>query len=620
MQTKLVKTALLISVGAGLLSSCDSNNQTPPVERYEYKNDGSVVVDKVSKLEWMRCSLGEIWNNSASVCEGAGVKTKFDYLDNIEDVINRGQSQINVSGATDWRLPNIQELRSLRYCSELSEAEIGYLSEQENVSIKKAVRRYVDIKLGNLEEHKENIVELELNRETSIKKLSLEIDLYNAELKRLDEQLVSDLANLQPETQQSKDIAASKVIELELSLQSLQGDFEVNKSVLENEIVQNESNKQDEKEKHKGIISGVKSKFSDKLKIVRALREDLEGVIASTTSSEVIDLKEEKKELRGLVSFFTTVYAKDAAEIAVISEEVKRLSEVTSRLDIINAQEIIDLKNLDREIANNTNPEVDALFESEAALTSIQRRYFISESSIKSKFNTLIGKFEKENAALLESLEFSKLNREDQLVTATNSAKEIVQIELNNSESTLAEATVDTKRLVKIERHLIRQLDNSISTLVEALSINSIDELDAYLVKTNITELDNVYEIGNDILNNFQLYVTKDAELGGTYTGTNDTVREPCGYLMRSPINRYAKSEYKSNFTSGVWMLDEVAFPPRQIKRGSKIVGVNGDFFWSGSELSYNELRGWVVNFRDGRSSSTEKAFNGLIRLVRDAD
>ena len=74
-------------------------------ERYKNNGDGTVT-DIITKLQWMRCSMGQSWNGST--CLGKTNEYKWE---------EARQLSSNFAGYTDWRLPKIEELRSLAYCS-----------------------------------------------------------------------------------------------------------------------------------------------------------------------------------------------------------------------------------------------------------------------------------------------------------------------------------------------------------------------------------------------------------------------------------------------------------------------------------------------------------------------
>ncbi|NCC40231.1 MAG: DUF1566 domain-containing protein [Gammaproteobacteria bacterium] len=68
--------------------------------------DGTLF-DLETKLMWMRCSLGQTWDGET--CRGQGDRMDWDQA-------NR-QSGKELFGLRDWRLPTVDELKTLVYCS-----------------------------------------------------------------------------------------------------------------------------------------------------------------------------------------------------------------------------------------------------------------------------------------------------------------------------------------------------------------------------------------------------------------------------------------------------------------------------------------------------------------------
>ena len=73
-----------------------------------------VVKDKRTGLEWMRCSMGQDWSEIKKTCEGSLDKYKFR---DARDVASKLNNFGGFQGKTDWRLPTVRELQSLRTCS-----------------------------------------------------------------------------------------------------------------------------------------------------------------------------------------------------------------------------------------------------------------------------------------------------------------------------------------------------------------------------------------------------------------------------------------------------------------------------------------------------------------------
>ncbi len=78
-----------------------------PEERYTINNDGTVT-DNATHLQWMRCSLGQTWDGKT--CQGNLLKLSMQGA-------AYAAFQTKFAGKTDWRLPNVDELKTLVYCS-----------------------------------------------------------------------------------------------------------------------------------------------------------------------------------------------------------------------------------------------------------------------------------------------------------------------------------------------------------------------------------------------------------------------------------------------------------------------------------------------------------------------
>ena len=71
-------------------------------------NANGTVKDKLLKLTWMRCSLGQTWTGRR--CDGEAKAYKWEQA-------KQAAQQMRFADHSDWRLPTIEELKSLVYCS-----------------------------------------------------------------------------------------------------------------------------------------------------------------------------------------------------------------------------------------------------------------------------------------------------------------------------------------------------------------------------------------------------------------------------------------------------------------------------------------------------------------------
>lgn len=73
-------------------------------ERYQVMGNGNIIRDLVNNLEWIRCAEGMSWDAELQTC--AGTAYSYTYV-----------SASDLKGPSGFRLPTIDELQSLVYCS-----------------------------------------------------------------------------------------------------------------------------------------------------------------------------------------------------------------------------------------------------------------------------------------------------------------------------------------------------------------------------------------------------------------------------------------------------------------------------------------------------------------------
>ena len=78
----------------------------PLIANRYYDNLDGTVFDKQTQLVWMRCSLGQRWDGKT--CTGEAKKYTWHDATKLTH---------NFAGSTAWRLPTVEELDSLVYCS-----------------------------------------------------------------------------------------------------------------------------------------------------------------------------------------------------------------------------------------------------------------------------------------------------------------------------------------------------------------------------------------------------------------------------------------------------------------------------------------------------------------------
>ena len=102
----LLLGAGLALVGSGAFAQIckyDSIPATAPDSRFTNNGDGTVT-DKITDLQWQRCSEGQTWDGAA--CTGNATTYTWQVALQLAD----GASY---AGHSDWRLPNIKELASI---------------------------------------------------------------------------------------------------------------------------------------------------------------------------------------------------------------------------------------------------------------------------------------------------------------------------------------------------------------------------------------------------------------------------------------------------------------------------------------------------------------------------
>ncbi|WP_169697697.1 DUF1566 domain-containing protein [Methylophaga nitratireducenticrescens] len=78
------------------------------ITQRDYVSNEGLVVDRDNNVMWMRCSIGQTWNGNT--CTGTAASLTKQEAENVVQAQTYG-------GYSDWRLPTVDELESLIYCS-----------------------------------------------------------------------------------------------------------------------------------------------------------------------------------------------------------------------------------------------------------------------------------------------------------------------------------------------------------------------------------------------------------------------------------------------------------------------------------------------------------------------
>jgi hypothetical protein len=110
MKTRVVMVLLapfLLSSPA-LAADCKSKShpESTPTERFTINTDGTVV-DKLTGLMWMSCSVGQTWDGVT--CTGKSDDLSWEQTDAARNRLNTAR----YAGHADWRVPVITELASI---------------------------------------------------------------------------------------------------------------------------------------------------------------------------------------------------------------------------------------------------------------------------------------------------------------------------------------------------------------------------------------------------------------------------------------------------------------------------------------------------------------------------
>jgi hypothetical protein len=102
-----LRIAFFIFCVGFLCFACSAKNSFSMAERYQDNGDGTVT-DVETGLQWMRCSLGQLWNGQT--CEGEAQEYHWDTQQNPEFLVLAAYYG-------GFRFPTKEELATLVHCS-----------------------------------------------------------------------------------------------------------------------------------------------------------------------------------------------------------------------------------------------------------------------------------------------------------------------------------------------------------------------------------------------------------------------------------------------------------------------------------------------------------------------
>ena len=76
------------------------------VKSAAFIDKGYYVIDLVNKVEWLKCTVGQLWDEEKKKCLGTPKKLNMDE-------IKEANLQINEQLDGEWRLPTRKELESI---------------------------------------------------------------------------------------------------------------------------------------------------------------------------------------------------------------------------------------------------------------------------------------------------------------------------------------------------------------------------------------------------------------------------------------------------------------------------------------------------------------------------
>lgn len=103
---KLIIASLFAFTCSAQAQTCFSGlTETAPESNFTDNEDGTVT-DSSTGLMWMRCSIGQTWNETDATCTGDA--TAMTWQEALQTAYG-----YSYAGHNDWRLPNVKQLISI---------------------------------------------------------------------------------------------------------------------------------------------------------------------------------------------------------------------------------------------------------------------------------------------------------------------------------------------------------------------------------------------------------------------------------------------------------------------------------------------------------------------------
>lgn len=111
----LFMIAAIVVDNANAQQNCvNAIKASTPITRFVFDDSAGTVTDKETKITWMRCALGQVWNGSTCI----GRATYLSWSEARETIVQLNNDSFGEP--LQWRLPYLPELASIveRQCFE----------------------------------------------------------------------------------------------------------------------------------------------------------------------------------------------------------------------------------------------------------------------------------------------------------------------------------------------------------------------------------------------------------------------------------------------------------------------------------------------------------------------